>query len=76
MWHEWNANADDIIVMWFTLFANLAMSCLACMSHMHMHGAHALNKCGASKYPSDLACMQANLNLGKITASHFLELNT
>ena len=32
-------------------------------------------KISASKYLSGLACMQANLNLDKITASHFQVLN-
>ena len=63
MWHKWNVNADDVIMMWFALFANLAMSCLACVSCMCMHGACDLYKYGASKYPSGLAFMQANLNL-------------
>ena len=22
MWHEWNANADDVMMMWFTLYVN------------------------------------------------------
>ena len=42
---------------------------------MHVHGAHALYKYGTSKYPSGLACMQADSNLWKITASHFWVLN-
>ena len=50
------------------------------MSGMHIicaciHGAHALNKNGASKYPSGLACMQADSNLEEITSSHFQLLN-
>ena len=50
----------------FASYVNLVASCLACM-----HGAHALYKYGVSKYPSGLACTQADSNLGKITASHF-----
>ena len=41
-----------------------------------MHGAHALHKYSASKYPGDLACMQADSNLEKITTTHFGVLNT
>ena len=41
-----------------------------------MHGAHALIKYGMPKYLSCLACMQADLNLGKLTASHFQVQNT
>ena len=76
MWHECNANADDIMMTLFTLFATLVMSCLACMLHTHMHGACALIKNGMSKYLSGLACMQAILNLGKLTTSHIQVLNT
>ena len=47
---------------------------IACM-HVCMHGAHALNEYGVPKYPSGLACMQADSNLGKITASLFWVLN-
>ena len=49
--------------------------CLACMMHVHMHGTCALSNMGMSKYLSGLVCMQANLNLEKITASHFWVLN-
>ena len=76
MWHKWNAKADDIMMTWFTLFVNLVMSCLACTLCVCMHGAHALNKYGMSKYLSDLTCMQADSNLGIISASHFQELST
>ena len=74
-WDEWNVNADDIMMMWFTLLANLVRSCLACALCMCMHGTHALNKNGVSKYPSGQACMQADSNLEKITTSHFQLLN-
>ena len=76
MWHEWNANADDIMMTYFALFANLVSSHLACMSCMHMHGACALIKYGMPKYLSGLVCTQANSNLGKLTASHYWVLNT
>ena len=76
MWHELNTNADDDMMTWFELFANLVMSHLPCASCMHMHGTHALNKHSASKYLNSLACMQADSNLGKITTSHFQILNT
>ena len=71
MWHEWNANADDIMMMWFTLYANLVTSHLPCVAHMHMHGTCALCKTSTSKYSSGLACMQADSNLAIITAAHF-----
>ena len=41
-WHEWNVNADDVMMMWFALYANLVMSHWACAMCMHMHGTHAL----------------------------------
>ena len=69
-------NANDIMMTWFALFVNLVMSHLACTLCACMHGTHALNKYGASKYLSGLACMQADLNLGKLTASHFQVLDT
>ena len=71
MWHEWNADADDIMIMWFTSYANLVTSHLACTMCMCMHGTHALNKYGAFKYPRGLVGMQADSYLEKITASHF-----
>ena len=43
---------------------------------MHQEFAHMLQLDSAPKYPSGLACMQPNLNLGKLTASHFQVLNT
>ena len=76
MWHEWNMNANDIMMMWFALFVNLVTSHLACAMLTCMHGAHALNKYGMSKYPSGLACMQADSILAKIMDSHFWVLNT
>ena len=74
-WHKWNANTDDIMMIWFTLYVNPVTSPLACASHAGMHAPCALYKYGASKYLSGLACMQANSNLEKITASHFGVLN-
>ena len=65
-WHVWNTNTNDIMMTWFTLFLSFA----------HMHGACALYKYVASKYLSGLACMQAVLNLGKLSASYFWVLNT
>ena len=75
-WHDQNANADDVMMMWFTSYANLWTSCLACMTHAFMHGIYALNKYGTSTYLSDLVCIQSDLNLEKITSSHFYVLNT
>ena len=76
MCHEWNANANDVMMTWFTLYVNLVMSCLVCATYMHVHGAHALCRNIVSKYLSGLACTQANLSLVKITATHFWVLNT
>ena len=73
-WHEWNTNSNDVMMTGFTSFVNLGMSCLAYLAyamHTDMHGAGALHKYGTSKYQSGLACTQADLNLEKITASHF-----
>ena len=76
MWHEWNVNAGDIMVMWFTSYANLVTSHWACASCMHVRDAHAIIKMGASKYSNGLTGMPANLNLTKLTASHFNALIT
>ena len=67
---QMDANTKDVMT-WFALSVNLVMSGLACMMCSHVHGTHALNKYGASKNLSGLACMQANSNLEKITAPHF-----
>ena len=75
-WHEWNVNAGDVMVMWFTSYVSLVMSCWACASCTCMHGTCAISKNGVPMCPSSLACMQADSNLGKITASHFQVLNT
>ena len=61
-------NTGDVMVMWLTSYVNLVVSHWACTSHAHMHGAHAIIRNGAPKYPSSLAGMQAKLNFGKITA--------
>ena len=76
MWHEWNMNADDVMMTWFTSFTNLVTSHLACVLHVHMHGACVLITYDMPKYPSGLACLQSDSNLGKLTASHFRVLNT
>ena len=70
MWHKWNANTGDIMVMWFAHDANLVTSRWACAPHVHEHGAHAIIKMGTSKYLNCLTGMPANSNLGEITASH------
>ena len=75
-WHEWNANADDVMMTWFTLFVNLVISCQACTSCAYVHSACALNKNSVPKYPRGLACTQADSNLRKLTASHFQVLDT
>ena len=53
-WHEWNANAGDVMVTWFAHDANLVMSCWACASRVREHGAHAIIKMGTSKYLNGL----------------------
>ena len=75
-WHEWNANAGDVIVTWFTHDANLVTSCWACAPHARKHGACAIIKMGTPKYSYGLACTPADCDLGKITASHFRVLIT
>ena len=40
-WHKWNANAYDIMMMWFILYASLITSHQGMMC-MHVHGTHAL----------------------------------
>ena len=47
-WHEWNANADDIMMTWFALYAKV-VSCLACMMHGHAHDTCALYNASTSK---------------------------
>ena len=74
-WHEWNANAGDVMVTWFAHDANLVTSRWACVSRAREHGACAIIKMGASKSPNGLAGTPANRNLGKITA-HFKALIT
>ena len=75
-WHEWNANAGDIMVTWFTHDVNLVTSRWAWESCVREHGARAIVKVGASKYPNGLTGMPADWNLGKITAPHFKVLIT
>ena len=75
-WHEWNANAGDVMVTWLTHDVNLVTSGWACASRAREHGAHAIIKMGASKYLYFLAGMPADLNLRKITPPHFKVLIT
>ena len=76
LWHEWNVNAGDVMVTWFASYANLVMSRWACASRAHMHGTCAIIKMGMSKYSNGLTGTPADLNLTKLTASHFNALNT
>ena len=62
-WHEWNANAADVTMMWFALYVNLVTSFLAYAMCTHMHGACALCRTCVYKYLSGLTCTQANPNL-------------
>ena len=39
MWHEWNANAGDVMVTWFTSYVMMGMHIM-----QHMHGTHAILK--------------------------------
>ena len=74
---KWNLNADDLMMTWFTLYMQtLVTSYMACVMHVHVHGTHALCKTSTSKYLSGMECVQANLNLAKITVSHIWVLNT
>ena len=75
-WHEWNANAGDIMVTLFTSYANLVMSHWACVLCTHVHGAHAIIKMGTSMYSNGLMGTPADSNLMKLTASHFKALIT
>ena len=75
-WHEWNANTGDVMVTWFTSYANLVTSQWACASCTWMHGICAIIIMGASKYSNSLMGMPADLNLTKLTASHFNVLIT
>ena len=76
MWHEWNMNTGDVMVMWFTSYVNLVTSQQACILSTGMHGTHALSKMGAPKYLNSLMVTLANPNLRKLTASHFWVLIT
>ena len=71
-WHEWNMNAGDVMVMWFTSYANLVTSRWACVSCMRMHGAHAIIKMSVLKYLNSLTGMPADSNLRKLTAPHLM----
>ena len=76
MWHEWNVNTNDIMITWFTSYVNpsdiTSGMCIVCMHE----GACALCINSVSKYQRGLACIQADLTFGKITASHFQVLDT
>ena len=76
MWHEWNVNTGDVMVMWFASYANLVTSCWACASHVCEHGACAIIKMGTFKYSNGLMGTSADSNLMKLTASHFKALVT
>ena len=75
-WHEWNANAVDVMVTWFAAYANLVTSCWAWASCAREHGACAIIKMGTSKYLNGLTGTPADSNLGKLTATHFKALIT
>ena len=75
-WHEWNANAVDVMVTWFASYANLVTSHWACALCTCEHGACAIIIMGTSKYSNGLTGMPADSDLGKLTASHFKALIT
>ena len=70
-WHEWNANAGDVMVTWFASYVNLVTSQWACTTYTCMHGACALSEMGTLKYLNGLVGMPANSNLRKLTTAHF-----
>ena len=70
-WHKWSANAGDVMVTLFASYVDLVTSQLACGSCACMHGACALSEMGMLKYLNGLTCMPADLNLRKLTATHF-----
>ena len=76
IWHGWNVNAGEIMVMWFASYVNLVMSQWAYVSCTCMHGTCAIIKMDMPKYSHGLTGMPANLNLRKLTASHFSVLST
>ena len=70
-------NRTQMLVTWFTSYANLVMSQWACASCACMHGTHAIIEMGMLKYSNWLmGIMPADLNLRKLTASHFNALIT
>ena len=76
LWHKWNANDGDVMVMWFTSYVNLVTSQWAYTSHACVPGTCALSKMGTHKYSNGLMGMPADLNLRKLTVSHFNVLIT
>ena len=39
MWHEWNVNADDVMMTWFTLYV-IPCDITLGMHNMHVHAWH------------------------------------
>ena len=76
MWHKWNTNSGDLMVVWFAKYTNLVTSRWACTSCMRMHGTCAIIKMGVSKYSNSLMGMPADSNLTKLTTSHYKVLIT
>ena len=67
MWHEWNMNANDVMMMRLASYVNPSDVVLS-THDMHAHAcAHCLSKIGTSKYSSGLACMQSDPNSAKLT---------
>ena len=65
MWHAWNTNANDIMMTWFTIFANLVRHHIWHVHHVCacMHGTCALDILPCLVCLSGLACTQANSDL-------------
>ena len=52
-WHEWNANAGDVMVTWFTSYVNLVMS--------QWHAHHACT-CYAHVLQLKIACLSIQID--------------
>ena len=59
-WNEWNVNAGDVMVTWFTSYVNLVTSQWACTLHACMQGQCAIIIMGALEYLYGLTGMPAD----------------
>ena len=79
IWCSCNANTNDVMPPHSYVYQwdmNVSWCCGSLYVQACRHGPHALTIYGIPKYLSGLVCMQANLNLGNLTSSHFHVLNT